>query len=114
MELATPMRVDILEETPVTEGHVGGAAKVEKHERTYMIRRVAVFMAAVTGLLVVAFVVVNSLGDTKQSDATLACAARLYSPYDPKNLEQCKAVCLACNAGVQTTCSTSCSLKGAR
>lgn len=99
----------------MTSGHVGGAAKLEKSERTRMVRSVAVFMAAVTGLLVIAFVVVNSLGGTKQLDeATLACATKLYSPYNPKNLQQCKAVCLACNAGVQTTCSTSCTLRGAR
>ena len=79
-----------------------------------MIRSVAVFMTAVIGLLVIAFVVVRSLGDKKPSDASLACAAKLYSPYDPKDMKQCMAVCLTCNAGVQTTCSTSCSLKGAR
>lgn len=43
-----------------------------------------------------------------------ACAAKLYSPYNPKNLQQCIAVCQACGKGVKTTCSTSCNLKGAR
>lgn len=42
-----------------------------------------------------------------------ACAAKLYTPYNPKNLEQCMAVCQACGKGVKTTCSTSCKLKGA-
>lgn len=48
------------------------------------------------------------------SQETQACAARLYSPYNPGNLEQCMAVCQVCGKGVKTTCSTSCKLKGAR
>lgn len=114
MELSKSLSVGLLEVPPVTGNHVGSAAKVEKHERTRTIRGVAAFMAAVTGLLAIAFVVVRSADATKQSNATLACAAKLYSPYDPKNLQQCMAVCLTCSAGVQTTCSTSCTLKGAR
>ncbi len=42
------------------------------------------------------------------------CAAKLYSSYNPKSLEQCMAVCQACSNGVKMTCSTSCTLKGAR
>lgn len=44
---------------------------------------------------------------------TRACAARLYSNYSPKSLDQCVAVCIACKNGVTTTCSTACKLKGA-
>ena len=43
-----------------------------------------------------------------------ACVTKLYANYSPKNLDQCTAVCLACLKGVETTCSTSCNLKGAR
>jgi hypothetical protein len=42
------------------------------------------------------------------------CARNLYSPYNPKDMKQCMAVCIACERGVVTTCSTSCTLKGAR
>ena len=42
------------------------------------------------------------------------CAGKLYSPYNSKNMQQCVAVCIACNRGATTTCSTSCTLKGAR
>jgi hypothetical protein len=42
------------------------------------------------------------------------CARNLYSPYNPKDMKQCVAVCIACERGVITTCSTSCTLKGAR
>ncbi len=98
----------------MTGRHFGSAAKAEKRGRMRMIRGIVIFMASVTSLLVVSFVVVRSLDGTKQSDAALACAAKLYSPYDPKNRQQCMAVCLTCSAGVQTTCSTSCTLKGAQ
>jgi ferritin-like protein len=43
-----------------------------------------------------------------------ACARNLYTPYNPKDMKQCVAVCIACERGVVTTCSTSCTLKGAR
>ena len=41
------------------------------------------------------------------------CARKLYSAYNPKDMKQCVAVCIACERGVMTTCSTSCTLKGA-
>ena len=45
---------------------------------------------------------------------SIDCATKLYSPYNPKDMKQCVAVCLACQRGVMTTCSTSCTLKGAQ
>lgn len=42
------------------------------------------------------------------------CARKLYSPYNPKDMKQCVGVCIACDRGVTTTCSTACTLKGAR
>ena len=42
-----------------------------------------------------------------------ACATNLYANYNPANMEQCVNVCLRCEHGVRTTCSTSCTLKGA-
>ena len=42
------------------------------------------------------------------------CARKLYSTYDPKNMKQCVGACIACEKGVMTTCSTACTLKGAR
>lgn len=41
------------------------------------------------------------------------CARKLYSTYNPKDMKQCVAVCIACQSGVMTTCSTSCTLRGA-
>jgi hypothetical protein len=42
------------------------------------------------------------------------CARQLYTPYNPKDKKQCVAVCIACERGVMTTCSTACTLKGAQ
>jgi hypothetical protein len=42
------------------------------------------------------------------------CATELYSGFNPKAMDQCMAVCLKCDRGTTTTCSTSCTLKGAR
>lgn len=99
----------------MTGSHIGGTTKAERHERSRVVRGVASFMAIGVGLLVLFFLALQSLGPKPaQPEVSLACATKLYSPYDPKNLEQCTAVCLACSAGVKTTCSTSCTLKGAR
>ena len=42
------------------------------------------------------------------------CARKLYSEYNPKDIKQCVAVCIACERGVTTTCSTACTLRGAQ
>ncbi|MDO9294564.1 hypothetical protein [Bradyrhizobium sp.] len=42
------------------------------------------------------------------------CARKLYSVYNPRDMKQCVGACIACDRGVTTTCSTSCTLKGAR
>jgi hypothetical protein len=42
------------------------------------------------------------------------CARKLYSEYNPKDKKQCVAVCIACQRGVTTTCSTACTLRGAQ
>ena len=58
---------------------------------------------------------ISSCSQQAEIDAeTKACAQNLYSKFDPKNLNQCTAVCIACSNGVTTTCATSCTLKGAR
>lgn len=42
-----------------------------------------------------------------------SCTRQLYSAYNPKDMKQCVAACIACERGVTTTCTTSCTLKGA-
>jgi hypothetical protein len=52
--------------------------------------------------------------DPDITGSTGACAAKLYSPFDRKKMAQCVDVCLHCQNGTMTTCTTSCTLKGAR
>jgi hypothetical protein len=50
-------------------------------------------------------------GETRSKNK---CAADLFPSYNPNDLKQCVAACIKCDNGVTTTCSTSCTLKGAR
>lgn len=52
--------------------------------------------------------------DNDVTGSVETCARKLYSEYNPKDMKQCVAVCISCERGVVTTCSTSCKLKGAR
>ena len=42
-----------------------------------------------------------------------SCANKLFSPFNRKDMKQCVAACIACDHGITTTCTTSCTLKGA-
>lgn len=42
-----------------------------------------------------------------------ACPARNYS-YNPRDMNQCLNACKSCDRGTTVTCTTSCTLKGAR
>ena len=46
----------------------------------------------------------------KEADSSKAC----LTGYDSSRFDQCVAGCIKCEHGVTTTCSTSCTLKGAR
>ena len=59
------------------------------------------------------FVVSSCSPDQETTSSTNKCASDLYPQYDPKVLEQCLAVCIKCDRGSATTCSTSCNLRGA-
>jgi hypothetical protein len=55
-----------------------------------------------------------SPSDGDVTGATGSCAAKLYRPYNPRDVKQCVDVCIRCDRGVMATCSTSCFLKGAQ
>jgi hypothetical protein len=42
-----------------------------------------------------------------------SCAKELFADYNSKVFDQCVAVCKKCDRGITTTCTTSCTLKGA-
>jgi hypothetical protein len=46
--------------------------------------------------------------------STEACPARLHTAYNPKDLNQCVNACKSCDRGTTVTCTTSCTLRGAR
>ncbi len=45
---------------------------------------------------------------------SISCANKLYSPYNPKDMKQCVGACISCDRGAVTTCTTACTLRGAR
>lgn len=98
----------------MTGSQLDGAERTVRRERPRMIRGVVIFVSMTVCLLVAVFALTQSLKPAEPPQVTVACASKLYSSYDPKNFDQCVAVCMACNAGVRTTCSTSCKLRGAR
>lgn len=74
-------------------------------------------MRVIIAIVLAAAALAACTPESSGSDITGAisdCARRLYTPYNPKDIKQCVAVCIACERGVMTTCSTSCTLKGAR
>ena len=71
-------------------------------------------MRAIITIMLCAATLAACTPDTSNDvTGSIDCANRLYTPYNPKNMKQCVAVCIACERGVTTTCSTSCTLKGA-
>jgi hypothetical protein len=52
--------------------------------------------------------------DQTQDITGSVCEMRNYSSFNPRDMNQCVAACKACDRGTTVTCTTSCSLKGAR
>lgn len=46
--------------------------------------------------------------------STQLCPMRSSSSYNPRDLNQCVAACRMCDRGNTVTCTTACTLKGAR
>jgi hypothetical protein len=65
-------------------------------------------------LLALLAITAASCSDSDVTGSTDACAAKLYTPFDRKNMNQCVNVCMQCENGTKVTCSTSCTLKGAK
>lgn len=69
--------------------------------------RCAIFVAAV--LLTAA-----CRPDEETTGTVEQCMVQNFPSYNPKAMDQCVAACKKCQKGVTTTCTTSCTLKGAR
>ena len=70
-------------------------------------------MRAIFMIVLSAAALASCTPEKNEVTGSIACANKLYSPYNPKDMKQCVAVCITCDRGVTTTCSTSCTLKGA-
>ncbi len=70
-------------------------------------------MRAVIAVVLSAVALASCSPDNDVTGSIGSCASKLYSPYNPKDMKQCVNACIACDRGVITTCSTSCTLKGA-
>ena len=70
-------------------------------------------MRAIFAIAVAAIALTGCMPDSDVTGSIGNCANKLYTPYNPKDMKQCVAVCIACERGVVTTCTTSCMLKGA-
>jgi hypothetical protein len=71
-------------------------------------------MRIYAALIFIALTVTACSPDQEVTGSANKCATDLHHSYDPKVLSQCIDVCIKCNNGVMTTCSTSCTLKGAK
>jgi hypothetical protein len=69
-------------------------------------RRLSLSLLAVTFLT-------GCSNEPEYSDQQRACIAKLYSSYNPKQMNECVNVCKSCMDGNTVTCTTSCNLKGA-
>jgi hypothetical protein len=65
-------------------------------------------------MLASALILVGCRDDQATGSVKTSCVEKLYSQYNPKNFDQCVAVCNRCEQGTTVTCSTSCRLKGAQ
>jgi PBP1b-binding outer membrane lipoprotein LpoB len=77
-------------------------------------RRETVNMRALFAIVFSAIALAGCNSDNDVTGSVESCAKKLYAPYNPKNMKQCVRVCIDCERGIITTCTTSCTLKGAR
>ncbi|MDE2330284.1 MAG: hypothetical protein KGK16_05840 [Bradyrhizobium sp.] len=71
-------------------------------------------MRAIFAIVLSAIALAGCNQDNDVTGSVENCARQLYTPYNPKDMKQCVDVCIACERGIITTCTTSCTLKGAR
>jgi hypothetical protein len=75
-------------------------------------KRFAVLVAKISVLGV--FALGGCSPDPDTTGAISNCVRDLFPTYNPKIMDQCVNACKKCDRGTTTTCTTSCTLKGAR
>ena len=71
-------------------------------------------MRRLMAVLALTLVVVSCKPEEETTGSVNKCATELYSSFNPKIIDQCVAACRTCDHGTTTTCTTSCTLRGAR
>jgi PBP1b-binding outer membrane lipoprotein LpoB len=71
-------------------------------------------MIRFVALLMLALIVAGCSPDSEPAASVNKCATELFPAFNPKIMDQCVAVCKKCDHGTPATCTTSCTLKGAR
>ena len=71
-------------------------------------------MRRIVVLVGLAVVLVSCSPASDVTGSTNKCESDLFPSYDAKDFKQCVAAFVKCQNGVTTTCSMSCTLKGAR
>jgi hypothetical protein len=71
-------------------------------------------MRVVAVILLLGLTVAGCEPEQDITGATPLCPMRNYSSYNPKDMNQCVAACKSCDHGTTVTCTTSCTLKGAK
>jgi hypothetical protein len=89
------------------------AKRTPGRQRFERAARLGLFMRSVV-LIATAFLASCSPDAEATGTVHNKCATALYPAYNQRALNQCVAVCIKCDHGTTTTCSTSCTLKGAR
>ena len=78
-------------------------------------KRFAVLVATTSALGVL---ILGALGgcspEPETTGAISSCVRDLFPSYNPKIMDQCVNACKKCDRGTTITCTTSCTLKGAR
>jgi hypothetical protein len=74
----------------------------------------AMNMRAIIAIVLSAAALAACTPDNDVTGSIGMCARKLYTPFNPMDMKQCVGACIACERGVITTCSTSCTLKGAQ
>jgi hypothetical protein len=65
-------------------------------------------------VLILAFMTAACNQEQDITGSTPVCEMRAYGSYNPRDMNQCVSACKSCDHGTSVTCTTSCTLHGAR
>jgi hypothetical protein len=78
-------------------------------------KRLAVLVAKISVLGVFALGALGGCSPDPDTTGTISsCVRDLFPSYNPKIMDQCVNACKKCDRGTTITCTTSCTLRGAR